>query len=253
LLIIFSWSLTWCVKNQRKWGKRTDKAGPTAHRIAWNIDGKFQQQRVALRTVGYQGLVGGEDDVPLLEEEEPLPLPFSVHEEKVEGRKEGDTMYIKMAAINGAVGHGAEDTDLPQIAPNGTAGAARPAVATYPPPAPPAPAEMEENSQDSSVTSQSKHSQIGLQGSRPPPRRRSNADLSIRESLPSSPPSRSSPNSTTTPNEATNNNPHGSLDPAHDDESAFVQYPTGKYGSIEARYVANADAPTPIHPQFLHL
>jgi hypothetical protein len=241
------------VKKQRKWGKRTDKAGPTARRIAWNIDSKFQQQRVALRTVGYQGLVGGGDDVPFLEEEEPLPLPFSVHEEKVEGRKEGDTMYIETAAINGAVGHGAEDIDLPQIAPNGTAGVARAAVATYPPPAPPAPAEMEENSQDSSVTSRSRRSRISLQRSQPHSGRRSNAGLSIRESLPSPPPSRSSPNSTTTPNEATNNNPHGSLDLAHDDESAVVQYPTGKYGSIEARYVANADAPTPIHPQFLHL
>jgi len=90
VLIISSWSLTWCVKKQRKWGKRTDKAGPTARRIAWNIDGKFQQQRVALRTVGYQELVGGEDDVPFLEEEGPLPLPFSAHEEKVEGRKGGE-------------------------------------------------------------------------------------------------------------------------------------------------------------------
>ena len=78
------------MKKQRKWGKRTDKAGPTARRIAWNIDGKFQQQRVALRTVGYQELVGGEDDVPFLEEEGPLPLPFSAHEEKVEGRKGGE-------------------------------------------------------------------------------------------------------------------------------------------------------------------
>jgi hypothetical protein len=43
----------------------------------------------------------------------------------VEGRKEADTIYIKTAAINGAVGHGEEDIDLPQIAPNGTAGAAR--------------------------------------------------------------------------------------------------------------------------------
>ena len=33
----------------------------------------------------------------------------------------------------GAVGHGAEDIDLPQIAPNGTAGAARAVVAAYPP------------------------------------------------------------------------------------------------------------------------
>lgn len=52
-----------------------------------------------------------------------------------------------------AVGRGAEDIDLPRIAPNGTAGAARAVVAAYPPPAPPAPAENEENSQDSSVTS----------------------------------------------------------------------------------------------------
>jgi hypothetical protein len=33
----------------------------------------------------------------------------------------------------GAIGHGAEDIDLPQIAPNGTAGAARAVVAAYPP------------------------------------------------------------------------------------------------------------------------
>jgi hypothetical protein len=94
-------------------GKRIGKAGLTARRIAWNIDGKSQQQRVALRTVGYQELVGGEDDVPFLEEEGPLPLPFSAHEGKVEGRKEADPIYIKTSAINGAVGYGAEDIDLP--------------------------------------------------------------------------------------------------------------------------------------------
>src|ERR1700722_17239637 len=80
VLIIFSRSLTWCVKKQRKRGKRKGKVGHTARRIAWNIDGKFQQQRVALRAVGCQELVGGEDDVPFLEEEGPLPLPFSAHE-----------------------------------------------------------------------------------------------------------------------------------------------------------------------------
>jgi hypothetical protein len=42
---------------------------------------------VALRTVGYQELIGGEDDVPFLEEEGPLPLPFRAYEENVEGRK----------------------------------------------------------------------------------------------------------------------------------------------------------------------
>jgi hypothetical protein len=239
VLITFSWSLTWCVKKQRKWGKRTSKAGPTARHIAWNIDGKFQQQRVALRTVGYQELEGGEDDVPFLEEEGPLPLPFSAHEEKVEGRKEADAIYIETEAINGAVGDRVEDINLPQIAPNGTAGAARAAVAAYPPPAP---VENEENSQDSSITSQSKRSRISLQRSQPSPSHRSRASLTMRGSLPFPPPSRSSPNSTTTPNEATNNSPCGSLVSAPEGGPAVVQDPTREHGSTKAPHVANADA-----------
>ena len=74
-------------RNSASGGKRIGKAGPTARCIAWNIDGKFQQQRVALRTVEYQELVGGQDDVPFLKEEGPLPLSFDAYEEKVEGRK----------------------------------------------------------------------------------------------------------------------------------------------------------------------
>lgn len=42
---------------------------------------------MALRTVEYQELVGGQDYVPFLKEEGPLPLSFDAYEEKVEGRK----------------------------------------------------------------------------------------------------------------------------------------------------------------------
>jgi hypothetical protein len=252
VLIIFSWCLAWCVKKQRKWGKRAGKAGPTARRIAWNIDGKFQQQRVALRTVEYQGLVGGEGDVPFLEEEGPLPLPFNAYEEKVKGRKEADTIYIRAAAASGTVGHHAEDIDLLQIAPNGITEAAGATMTAYPPPLPPPPppvlAENEGVSQDAGGPSQRRRSRISLNGSQPSLSQHSSTDLTIRGSLPSPPQSRGSPNSTTTPNEATDNNPHRSPNPAHQDDSAVVQQPTREHGSIEVSHVANADAPPHLPP-----
>lgn len=97
LLMIFSWSLKYCVKQKRKLTKRRDQEGPTARRVAWNIDGKFQQQRVAMTTVGYRELMGGEDDVPFLEEEDKQPLPFFTGEQQVDGREHPDTIYRSRA------------------------------------------------------------------------------------------------------------------------------------------------------------
>ena len=57
--------------------------------MKWNIDGNLQQQRVALHTVDYWDLKGGEGDVPYTEVEARLPLPFKESE-----RKEG-TLYVK--------------------------------------------------------------------------------------------------------------------------------------------------------------
>jgi hypothetical protein len=45
------------------------------------------------------------------------------------------------------------------------------------------------------------------------------------------------------PNEVSNNNPCSSLDPAHEGDPAVAQHPTREHGFIEARHVANADAP----------
>jgi hypothetical protein len=56
--------------------------------LAWNIDGDLQQMRVALHTVGYMELKGGDNDVPYAEEETKLPLPFRVSEYS------GDTLYV---------------------------------------------------------------------------------------------------------------------------------------------------------------
>jgi hypothetical protein len=243
-LVIFSWSLGWLVRTQRKWLKRTGKAGPTARRIAWNIDGQFHQQRVALRTVGYQELVGGEGDVPFLQEEGPLPLPFCAGEERVPGREETDTIYIKNTEKNGPVGSRAEDPGLRQIDTNGAAEVARGAMAARSPSPPPAQAENEESSERMSVTSQDRRSPVSPQGSQSSSTHHSSADVNGQSSLPSQLQSRRSPDSTTAPDEATSNNSHGSLDPAREGDPAVVQAPTRERGPIEAPHIANADAPS---------
>jgi len=62
---------------------------PETRAIAWNIDGKWQQNRVALHTVEFRELQGGDDDTPYPEAETPLPLPFR------EGKDGSDTIYIQ--------------------------------------------------------------------------------------------------------------------------------------------------------------
>jgi hypothetical protein len=84
-LVVLSWSLNQCVSRQRQWTGRRSKPGPEARRAAWNIDGKFQLHRVALRSAGYYELRGGGNDVPYLEKEASLPLPFQAIE------RNGDT------------------------------------------------------------------------------------------------------------------------------------------------------------------
>ena len=74
VIIIISWSLKCFETKQRKLWGCSNQEGPAACRIAWKIDVKFQQQRVALHSVGCRELIGGEDDVPFLEEEGPLRL-----------------------------------------------------------------------------------------------------------------------------------------------------------------------------------
>lgn len=101
MIIIISWSLKCFVTKQRKLWGRSNQEGPAACRIMWKIDVKFQQQRVALHSVGCRELIGGEHDAPFLEEEGPLRLPFRSGEKKLAGREEADTIYIRTAATNG--------------------------------------------------------------------------------------------------------------------------------------------------------
>lgn len=58
-----------------------------ARRMRWNIDGKYQAQRIALSTSGYTDLVGGSDDIPYLPTRSQVTLPF---QENIAG---GDTTY----------------------------------------------------------------------------------------------------------------------------------------------------------------
>lgn len=93
-IIVISYTLKLCVGGWRKQFGRLPRSA--ARRIAWNLDGKFQQQRVALYSVGYWNLVGGEEDIPFLEEEATLPLPFGIGEERPGGREETNTIYIEV-------------------------------------------------------------------------------------------------------------------------------------------------------------
>jgi hypothetical protein len=105
-LVVLSWSLKWCISMERDQREkrfkpdRSSKIQPTwrqqnpkssARRIAWNIDGTLQQNRLALRSVGYNELKGGRDDVPYLDEMTDIPLQIN----EVEDTATGDTMYIR--------------------------------------------------------------------------------------------------------------------------------------------------------------
>lgn len=57
-------------------------------RIAWNIDGKYQSQRIALTTAGFTHLEGGSGDIPHLKTKLLSPLPIQA---VLTG---GDTSYV---------------------------------------------------------------------------------------------------------------------------------------------------------------
>lgn len=89
-IVVLSWCLKWTVSSLSNKMGRNDHPGARARRIAWNIDGKLQQQRIALHTAGYTALKGGESDVPYLEAEAELPLPF------VEVEEGDDSLYQRL-------------------------------------------------------------------------------------------------------------------------------------------------------------
>lgn len=113
MLILLSWVLKFFVKRYDKGSKRKNRPGTIERRVAWNIDGKFQQQRIALQSAGYCGLVGGEDDVPYLEEEAILPLPFHAKE----ARDDGSTGYVRRSSPSveqQSINHPAEEAAQPR-------------------------------------------------------------------------------------------------------------------------------------------
>jgi hypothetical protein len=109
-LVILSWLLNQCVSRQRQWTGRRSKPGPGARHVAWNIDGKFQQHRVALRSAGYYELRGGENDVPYLEKEAALPLPFQAIETNHDTRYESSAPSDTAAGSKGAPDVAAESS-----------------------------------------------------------------------------------------------------------------------------------------------
>jgi hypothetical protein len=87
--------------------------------IAWNLDGKLQQNRIALRSLDYQELIGGDDDVPYTEKEVDLqpfkehfvPRPRTKEEDGGEtiNKIRGGTMYVLITKNENATQRGAQD------------------------------------------------------------------------------------------------------------------------------------------------
>lgn len=105
-LVLLAWSLKECISKERERREKMFKPDPSskthltwrqqnpkssARRIAWNIDGTLQQNRLALRSVGYNELKGGRGDVPYLNEMTDAPLPIK----ETEDEATGDTTYVR--------------------------------------------------------------------------------------------------------------------------------------------------------------
>lgn len=116
ILVVLSWSLKSCISKERDLREKMFKPGPnskiqrtwrqqnpksSARQVAWNIDGKLQQNRLALQSVGCNELKGGRGDVPYFDEMPDVPLQIK----EVEDEATYDTKYVR-------VGH---ETKAPDI------------------------------------------------------------------------------------------------------------------------------------------